>query len=76
MSNKVEIEAVDNGFIVEYNTSKEVWLELEEVFADLLLHFEGLAETFHGPAYGKVTVQRGQDEKTPTMPARPTGEIE
>jgi len=58
----VTIKKVNNGYVVSFRTSEEVYTELQEVFERLLLHFEGLASTFTGDMHGTVIVQRGASE--------------
>ena len=60
----VKVKKVSNGYIVEntYTNEESVYKTLDEVFEDLLLHFEGLAECFKGSSYGKVKIIRGPKE--------------
>lgn len=54
----VEIEKVQNGFIVKIGGVKEIAASTEDVLRRLLLHCEGRCESFNGNSYGKVVVYR------------------
>lgn len=54
----VEIEKVQNGFIVNICGQKEIAASTEDVFRRLLEHYEGRCEQFNGDSYGKVKVYR------------------
>lgn len=58
MRDKVIIEHVDNGFIVEIGSFKEICCSLEEMFEKLLMHYEGRSELFHEDLYGSVIINR------------------
>ncbi len=72
----VKIKKVSNGYIVEDISSNEesVYETLDEVFEDLLLHFEGLNKYFKEDLYGRVKVIRGS--KRPVLSHKePTGNV-
>lgn len=58
------IEKVSNGYVVKTLAEARVYTTIDEVFRFALIHFEGLAESFGGPFYGKVTVERAQETVT------------
>ncbi len=58
----IEIEQIDNGFIVNEHGSKRAFLTLEEVFSFLLIAFEGRASTFTGESYGAVQIRRAKGD--------------
>jgi len=55
-----KIRKVSNGFVVESGILEKVFITLDEVLADMLLHFEGRSSTFTGKSYGIVTISREQ----------------
>ena len=57
----VTINKVDNGYIItrdEFGSPQEVFKEIEELFNELLLIFEGRCDGFQGSRYGRVTIER------------------
>lgn len=73
MNEEVRIEEVSNGYILKglgILKETEVYGTLDEVFDRLLTYFEGLCEHFNGPRYGKVSIKRGEDEKSTSRQAR------
>ena len=62
----MKIRKVSNGYIVEGPLNElNVYKTLDEVFEELLLHFEGLAESFRGSSYGKVKIIRDLKDSAP-----------
>ena len=63
----MKIRKGSNGYIVESPLLNElnVYKTLDEVFEELLLHFEGLAESFRGSSYGKVKIIRDLKDSAP-----------
>jgi hypothetical protein len=60
------VRAVENGYIVKDGTGREqVIFNLEEVFSDMLQHFEGRGEYFGGNMFGVVVILR---KPTPEFP--------
>lgn len=54
----ITIHKVDNGYIISFYASEKVFLNLEDVFNELLLYFEGKGSTFLDSLYGKVIIER------------------
>ncbi len=59
----VKIERVENGFILELDNTKTVYLTLDELFERLLLHYEGKSKVFYHEAYGNVIIERDRQEE-------------
>ena len=55
------IRRVNNGFVVESGANEKIMSTLDEVFDDMLLHYEGRSKTFTRDSYGDVSISR---EKT------------
>jgi hypothetical protein len=57
----MQIKKVDNGYIVTtggaFSFKERIHSDIESVFKDALLHFEGRCENFGGDSYGKVRVE-------------------
>ena len=60
----VSIEQVNNGYIVSLPSGKKVYTSLDDVFQELLGHFEGRYAWFDGEAYGIVVIQRKRQTAT------------
>jgi len=64
---KLDIEKVDNGYIVggymNYTIEKRVYHTLEDAMIFMLNKFEGRCSAFSGDRYGNVIIQREQVEK-------------
>jgi hypothetical protein len=58
----IEIDKVDNGYIIKYITAKRVCKTTEELFEELLASFEGLRPHFKGKLHGKVNIVRGEKD--------------
>ena len=54
----LNIEQVNNGYVVTGPNRKQVFYTLDEVCEALLLHFEGRASSFEGNLYGLVVIYR------------------
>lgn len=56
----MKIRKVINGYVLERTSwgNEEVYTTLDEVFRELLQHFEGRCKSFGGDMYGKVTIER------------------
>lgn len=58
----MDIEKVDNGYIVNYKTTitniTNVYNNIEEVMEEMLRHFEGRSKNFGEDMYGCVQVFR------------------
>lgn len=55
-----EIEKVSNGYILRTPALTEVYERLDDVFAILLMYFEGRSKHFGGDSFGVVRIDRGQ----------------
>jgi hypothetical protein len=53
----LQIEQAANGYIVD-NRDKQIFKTLDELFAHLLIVFEGRSSNFGGKSYGRVAVTR------------------
>ena len=63
---KIEIEKIKGGYILnrkEYGENRELISTTEELFENLLLIFEGRADSFHRDMYGKVSIDREEPKK-------------
>ena len=54
----ISIEKIRNGYIITAPHGRTVFHDLENVFEELLGHFEGRYPTAGGQSYGVVTIQR------------------
>ena len=55
----MNIRKVQNGYIITDKLGmEEIHTELESVFSDLLLHFEGRGKYFSGDSFGVVEIHR------------------
>ena len=55
----MEIRKAKNGYITtDENGIEKVHINLESVFSDLLLSFEGRGKWFDGDSYGRVEIYR------------------
>ena len=62
----MNIEQVDNGYIVSgigLTHHQKVFHTLEEVFTEMLAHFEGRFEGLGGNSYGEVRIYRDDQHK-------------
>ena len=55
-----------NGYIVDVENKERVYQTLDEVFTELLMTFEGRADTFTGKSFGRVVVSRERHEEAIT----------
>lgn len=61
--NQMTIEKMEGGYIITNDMGRRyIRTTLDEVFEDLLLHFEGKSKHFYEDCFGKVTINR---EKKP-----------
>lgn len=58
----MKIEKVGNGYVVKTLTQTLIYTTIEEVFAFILLHFEGHCKSFGGDSYGEVIIKRRGDD--------------
>ena len=64
----IRIRHIDGGYIITYNKDrKKILPTLEEVFEDLLHHFEGRGKYFGGNSFGIVEVIREPSNKYPEV---------
>lgn len=55
----ITIRQAENGYVVQFrNGNERIFFSTETLFAFLLLHFEGLADTFQGDLFGCVSIER------------------
>ncbi len=60
----MRIEKVDNGYITEsIYGQRKVHENLESVFEEILLHYEGRSIFFDGDNFGAVEIHREHGEK-------------
>lgn len=52
----MNIERIDNGYLITDSHTKRKADTIEEVFDWILLHFEGRGKYFSGDSFGKVVV--------------------
>jgi hypothetical protein len=62
------IEKVSNGYIIRTSPgylqhNEKVFHKLEEVFEELLSHFEGRCKSFGGDSYGEIRIIREKESK-------------
>lgn len=64
MSNTIEIEKVENGYIVKNNVGfKTIYIDIEDLFKELMLSFEGKSEHFLSCQYAKIYVSYEEEEE-------------
>jgi hypothetical protein len=54
----MQIEQVENGYIVDDRRDKQVFKTLDELFTRLLFHFEGRSPNLGGKSFGRVAITR------------------
>ena len=48
----MNIKQVSNGYIINIHGEEKIYFTLDELFSDLLLHFEGKGKYFKGDKLG------------------------